>query len=197
MDDGYGPWRPLELAAAAHLFRPAPFRWWVSGGYALELHLGRSWREHDDTDISFRRSDAPLVRLLLQDWDLHLAAAGVLSRWTGDELDPQAHHNNIWARRAANEPWELDLTVSDGDDANWIYRRDPSLTRDWGAAVLRTPETDIPYLAPELQMLFKSKDIRPKDDLDAEQVLPNLSPPRLEWLGKALPHGHQWLRQLS
>ena len=58
MNVDHGPWDPLPLAEAVDLFRKAPFRWWVSGGHALELHVGRSWRSHDDTDISFCRDDA-------------------------------------------------------------------------------------------------------------------------------------------
>ena len=60
------------------------------------------------------------------------------------------------------------LTVGAGHaEEHWVYRRDPTVTRPWEEAVLHTPETGIPYLAPDLQLLFKSKDHRPKDDEDA------------------------------
>ncbi len=51
----------------------------------------------------------------------------------------------------------------------------------------------VPYLAPELQMLFKSTAIRPKDDLDAAPVIPRLDPGRRacvdqpsEWKGPGI-----------
>ena len=59
--------------------------------------------------------------------------------------------------------WVLDLTLGDGTDHDWIYRRDPSVQIQWDVAVLRTAD-GIPYLAPDLQLLFKSKGLRPKDD---------------------------------
>lgn len=37
-------------------------------------------------------------------------------------------------------------------------------------AVLRSA-AGIPYLAPELQLLYKSKGLRPKDDVDAAEVI--------------------------
>ena len=67
----------------------------------------------------------------------------------------------------------LDVTIGEGSDDRWIYRRDPSVRVSWAMAVLRTDE-GILYLAPELQLLYKSKDIRWKDDVDAAEVIPGL-----------------------
>lgn len=50
-----GRWEPLPLAVTIELFQEAPFRWWISGGYALELHLAASWREHEDVDLGIPR----------------------------------------------------------------------------------------------------------------------------------------------
>ncbi len=43
------------------------------------------------------------------------------------------------------------------------------------------------YLAPKLQLLFKAKNHRPKDDLDAATVIPELSPNGRSWLASHLP----------
>ncbi len=51
----------------------------------------------------------------------------------------------------------------------------------------------VPYLAPEIQLLFKSKGLRAKDDLDAETVIPLLAPERRRWLRDHLPADHPWL----
>lgn len=196
MGSDYGPWEPLRLAKVLEVFRLAPFRWWLSGGLAFELHLGRSWRTHDDIDVSFCRDDAPLVRGLLSGWDIHLAAAGVLTPWDGGRLLPDAHQNNLWCKRVADGPWCLDLTVSDGDDESWIFRRDPSVTVAWGDAVLTTAD-GIPYLAPELQLLFKARDPRPKDDVDAAVVIPLLEPSRAAFLSSILDAAHRWRAYLE
>jgi hypothetical protein len=53
--------------------------------------------------------------------------------------------------------WCLDVTLAEGDSEAWVYRRDPRIRVPWPQAVLSTAD-GVPYLAPELQLLFKSKD---------------------------------------
>ncbi|MCP4222887.1 MAG: hypothetical protein GY773_06050 [Actinomycetia bacterium] len=67
-------------------------------------------------------------------------------------------------------------------------------TADVTRAVLATGD-NIPYLAPELQVLFKS--IRPKNDVDANAVIPRLEPERRIWLCDQLPSDHRWQRLTS
>jgi hypothetical protein len=72
----------------------------------------------------------------------------------------------------------------------WIYRRDGTIQMPWDEAVLRTNDT--PYLAPELQLLFKSKAVREKDELDARQAIPALERERRRRLATLLPTDHPW-----
>lgn len=62
--------------------------------------------------------------------------------------------------------------------------------------MLRTAD-DVPYLAPELQLLFKSKDRREKDDVDARWVIPELNAARHNRLARLLPTIHPWHDLLS
>jgi len=48
----------------------------------------------------------------------------------------------------------------------------------------------VPYLAPEVQLLFKNKSDRPKDEIDATTVIPELRPQRRTWLARRLPAEH-------
>lgn len=191
VDDEFGQWRPLELDEVIRLFERWLARWWISGGVALELHLGRSWRSHHDSDVSILRDEARELPVLLSDWDIHVAAAGALTRWDGSALAAQANQNNVWCRQVPEEPWCLDITISEGDRECWVYRRDPTLRVPWEDAVLRNAR-GIPYLAPELQLLFKSKNNRTKDDRDASEVIPALDAGRQCRLRDLLPHDHPW-----
>lgn len=195
-DHELGPWEPLPLPAVSELMAPYPRRWWISGGHALELALRRSWREHEDTDVSVLRQDAPLLLDALSGWEIHVAAAGVLRLWHGEPLRVDADENNLWCRRAPDGPWEIDVTISHGDDDDWAYRRDPGFRLPWRCAVLTRDDSTLPFLAPELQMLFKSKGLRPKDHLDAEVVIPELTPEATATLRSRLPEDHPWLRLL-
>lgn len=191
-----GPWKPLGLESVVATFASAPFRWWVSGGYALDLHLGRTWRDHEDIDVGVVRSDLRALHAFLPQWDLHVAAAGQLTRWRGEPLEVARQQNNVWCRLSADGPWVLDVTIGEGSDDNWIYRREPSIQVPWSMAVLRTAE-GIPYLAPELQLLYKSKGLRSKDDVDAAEVIPSLDARRRELLSRLLDSNHPWQRRLA
>ena len=188
-----GPWRPLTLPAVQSLFKPAPFIWWVAGGYALDLFVGRSTRAHHDIDVSVLRVDAPLLHPILEGWDLRLAHAGVLTPWTTSGVEPP--FSSIWCRAAAEASWCLQVMFDEGSPAEWICRRHPDLALPMTEAVHRSPE-GIPYLAPQVQLLMKAKDTRPKDDADFAVVFPLLRPERAAWLTDALHRhyrGHHWL----
>lgn len=191
-----GPWEPLGLDSVVETFASAPFRWWISGGHALDLHLGRTWRSHQDTDVGVVRQDLSSLRALLVRWDLQVAAAGQLTPWGGEPLEAARHQNNVWCRLTADGPWVLDVTIGEGTDETWIYRRDPSVSVPWDMAVLRTTE-GVPYLAPELQLLYKSKDLRPKDEVDAAEVIPSLDARQRGLLSGLLAPDHPWQRRLA
>lgn len=194
MADDFGPWDPLTVDEAVAIFSDAPFRWWVSGGHALELHLGASWRDHGDFDVAICRVDAPTAYVWLGgDWDLHRAAGGRLVAWDGSPLEGGQAANNVWARRRPGARWRVDLTMGAGSPTEWVYRRDPSLRLLWDDAVLHTDD-GIPYLAPELQLLFKAKHNRPKDTMDAERVVPKLDGHQRAFLVARLPVDHPWQR---
>jgi hypothetical protein len=183
------------VAAVVDAFGRAPLRWWISGGRALELHVGRSWRDHEDTDVGVIRRDVLVLGSVLEGWDIHIAAAGRLTPWTGEGLETSLHQNNLWCRHHADGPWLLDVTIGEGDDDVWIYRRDPTVRIPWADAVVRTAD-GVPYLAPDLQLLFKSKNPRYKDLVDAREVVPELDAERRDRLTRLLPADHQWQRLL-
>lgn len=181
----------MPLDEIVELFDGAPFRWWVSGGVALELYAGRSWRRHEDADVGILRQDAARVHQWLDGWELAVAAAGELTVWDGDPLVAAASQNNVWVRRPGESVWALDLTSGSGNDDGWIYRRDPAVVRPWELAVLRSAD-GIPYLAPDLQLLFKSKSPRPKDHEDARLVIPLLTAAEQGFLHQHLADDHDW-----
>lgn len=184
-------WNPLSFNAVQDVFTGAPFRWWVCGGVALELHVGRSWRSHDDLDIGILRAEADQVYSWLGDWDLWLAAHGKLRPWQGEPPQEKSGENNVWARDSPSSSWRFDVTLGSGDHGEWVSRRDETIRRGWPTTVLWTADA-LPYLAPEVQLLFKSKNPRPKDDVDAMQVIPMLDTQQHRFLTDHLDSDHSW-----
>jgi hypothetical protein len=162
----------------------------------LELFVGEPWREHEDTDIGILRQEAELIRQHLPAWDIQVAADGQLAPWDGRIPSSELNENNMWCRPTPNDPWAMDLTVSDGDAVYWTYRRNPAVRIRWSDAVL-VNTAGVPYLAPELQLLFKSKHLRSKDTVDARYVIPRLGDARRDWLGEHLSTDHPWQNLLT
>src|SRR5262245_52133974 len=114
-------WAPWPLERVVRRFGGAPFRWWISGGHALELWAERSWRAHEDMDIGLLRADVAQAATLLDDCTLFVASMGQLTPFHGQALSSQAHENNVWVQDRATGAWVLDLTLNDGDQHHWIY----------------------------------------------------------------------------
>ena len=65
---------------------------------------------------------------------------------------------------------------------------------------VRRDRQGIPYLAPEVQLLYKSRRARPHDEADFARVAPTLDLAAREWLRDALAisePGHRWLSALD
>ena len=185
-----GPWAPMSVGDVVEFFSATPINWWFAGGTALELHIGRAWRSHDDIDVGVCRAEVPLLVPLLDEWEIQVAAAGELRPWRGEPLRETRHENNLWVRPPGGA-WCLDVLIGEGDAHHWAYRRDPTLRLPWGRAVHTSP-LGHRYLGPALQLLFKSKGLRPKDDVDARQVVPGLDDWGVALLDVRLRANHPW-----
>ena len=143
------------------------------------------------------RRDQLAVRSFLGGWDLQAASGGTLRPWTiGEPLGENV--NSVWCRPTPEAPWALQLMLARTRGDLWLYRRHPSISRPVEEIGLESAE-GLLYLAPELQLLYKSKTPRPKDTVDFEVVLPLLPSSRRRWLAAALREtdaGHPWIARL-
>jgi hypothetical protein len=191
-------WDPLHPEGAADLFRDLAVPWWIAGGWALDLFAGRQTRQHGDLDVEVLRRDQFAVQRHLAGWDLHTAEDGELHPWrAGVALG--AGINSIWCRRTPDAPWVVQIMFAVAEGETWHYRRHPAIVRPLATLGLRT-ETGIPFLAPEVQLAYKARAQRPKDDADFALIGPLLDQDRRAWLVAALnaAHpGHRWLAQLE
>ncbi|MFC5187966.1 nucleotidyltransferase domain-containing protein [Actinomadura harenae] len=196
-----GPWDPLSPEKAAALLAEAEFPWWIAGGYAIELAVDVPYREHSDLDVLVLRRDQALVRRHFEAWDLFSAdppGAGSLRVWpVGEDLPNRVH--DVWCRPSPDQPWSVQLMFDEADGGEWVSRRDARVRRPL-AQLGRATSTGIPYLSPEVQLFYKAKDVRAKDELDFERTLLLLDADQRGWLVDALEMtmpGHAWLTRLS
>lgn len=193
-----GPWSPLGVAETAALFAGLDAPWWIAGGWAIDLFLGRQTRAHSDTDVLLLRRDQLVAQRALAGWDLHAAdPPGVLRPWReGEWLAPPIQ--DMFGRRTPASDWALQLMLLEGEGERWIFRRTPAIGGPITALTRRSAE-GIPFLAPEVQLLHKAHSLRPKDEADFALVLPLLDERARNWLAEALSlhaPAHPWLARL-
>lgn len=177
-------WRALTPPEAVALLAALRAPWWVAGGWALDLFLGKVTRAHNDLDIGIARKDAAMVTAALSGWEMFEARDGVLSLLAlGDA--PRAEVNSLWCRRTNAGQWELELMLDVTDRESWVFRRDPRITCPLSRAIRRNPE-GIAYLAPEIQLLYKARATRARDQVDFDHVVPHLDRDARTWLRNSL-----------
>src|SRR4029077_17868918 len=116
-------WEALGLEAVASLMEGFPRPWWIAAGHAVELHVGRPVRSHEDVDVLFLRDDQDAVRRHLRGWDVQVAHRGKLEPWP-DGTPIELPRSNLWARRDPDGPWQLQLMLAEHDGEMWWFRRD-------------------------------------------------------------------------
>jgi hypothetical protein len=190
-----------ELQDAAGIMSGFPKPWLVAGGWAIDLYLGRATRPHKDVDIAIFREDQLALQRYLAGWRLEKVESGTLRPWhQGEYIQLPVHE--IWAWRPASERGDdhpdLEFLLDECTAADWVFRRDPRIVRPLSLACLRA-ENGLPYLAPEIALLYKSKSPREDDAADFEATWIALSAEQRTWLRQALElsaPGHGWLASL-
>ena len=195
----FGPWKPARPCEVAAIFAAMPCPWWIAGGFAIELAVGRPVRDHADIDVLVLRRDHLRVQQALHGWEWWAAdPPGTLRPWLPHEQLPTAVHD-IWCRPGPAEPWRIQVMIDESSDGAWVSRRNPGIRRPI-ASIGKTSTAGIPYLAPEIQLFYKAKNLRQKDETDFTAVLPSLTREQRQWLSGAITrtHGdHPWRDRLS
>lgn len=183
-------WTPTE---ALHRLKDSTVDWYVAAGWAIDLHLGRQTRAHEDLEIAIDRTDFPDWHGHFGDVDLYDVGPGWLRRLQLGDV-PRGDHQ-IWAADPSTRAWRLDTFLEDRPDGAWHCHWLPTVTRPMADALARTAE-GIAYLRPELVLLGKAKHCRPKDEADLAAVLPSLDEAALRRLRDGLrvaSPDHPWL----
>ena len=190
------PWDAWQPGEVTERLADVDVPWCVAAGWALDLFRGGRSREHEDLEIAVPIGRFNEVRAALASFAFDVVGSG--HRWPLEDAAFDVMHQT-WVREPATGVYRLDVFREPHDGNIWICRRDESIRFPYEQIIQRTAE-GIPYLLPELVLLFKAKHDRPKDNADFTGVLPLLNGARRRWLASALARvhpGHRWLGQLS
>jgi len=191
----------LEVAEALGNLR-APF--YFAGGWAIDLHLGRVTREHHDIDALVMRRDHLLLHKALKQFSLKKIIPhpdgmppnrGTIVEWpSGERLELPVHQINAY--RASESDPAFQVFLAESSDGEWIFRRNPDVRMPISKIGFH-PLWGLPYLAPEIVLLFKAKHLEARDRADFDHAIPALSADARRWLRDAIEKthpGHEWLK---
>jgi Aminoglycoside-2''-adenylyltransferase len=183
----------------AALFTGFTRPWYVAGGWALDLFLGRATREHQDIDVAVFREDQSELRNHFVGWRFQkVVKRGSLVReaWDGNELLALPVHE-VHALSPRGD-LELEVLLNESSGENWIFRRNPAVTLA-RSSLGRLAQSRVPYLTPEVVLLYKSGHPSAVDEADFAIVHRSLDINQRHWLAGALGvcyPGHHWLSAL-
>jgi len=177
--EAWEAWHPRVLADR---LSGVDVPWCVAAGWALDLFRGAQSRAHDDVEIAVPAARYGAVAERFGDCEFYAVYDGEVWPVSDDTL--RAGHQT-WARDTATGKWRLDVFREPHDGDVWICRRDSRIRRPYREIIEFTAD-GIPYLTPEIVLLFKAKGRRDKDEADFAGVVPMLDVGRRTWLDDAL-----------
>jgi hypothetical protein len=190
------PWEAWPPAEVARRLASVSVPWCIAAGWALDLFRGEVTREHGDLEIAVPAAGFAAIRAALPDLEFGAVGSGRIY-----PLDHPAFGLTwqTWGRSRDSGIYRIDVFREPHDGGTWICRRDERIRRPYDTLILHTAD-QIPYLAPEVALLFKAKHRLPKDVADFTGVLPLLPSASRAWLAGALqrldPH-NPWLAALT
>ncbi|OLE22331.1 MAG: hypothetical protein AUG49_19450 [Catenulispora sp. 13_1_20CM_3_70_7] len=186
-------WSPAEVARR---LEGVATPWYVAAGWALDLFRGAQTRKHGDVEIAIPAADFPEVRDRFPGHVFDAVGDGRI--WEDAAPDALAATHQTWVRDANTGGYLLDVFREPHDGRTWICRHAETVRLPYSEIILRTPD-GIPFLAPELVLLFKAKHVRAKDQRDFDESVPYLTSAQRRRLAELVAHvypEHQWLKGL-
>ncbi len=187
-------WCSPDPERAASLLAGAAAPWWFAGGWAIDLFIGHTRREHGDLDIGCFRGHVIGLLEGLGDWDVKASAGGTLiGLERGTLLDPTFH--TLWCRPRNSASWVLEILIEEMEEPDWVYRRERRIRR-FSRDIVAHTTAGLCYLRPEIQLLYKSKAPRDRDHDDFHAAWPLLGVEARSWLADTIATtspGHSWL----
>ena len=169
-------WEIVTPLQAKDLLKNFTIQWWICGGWAIELYTQEKTRVHQDIDISILRKDYSKLKGFLPDWEFKLPKDGTFYDWNeGEEIDKSFHA--LWARKKGSETWTIEFLLDESFENDWIFRKNDEIRLPLNQIGYLT-KNRIPYIRPEITLLFKSAQSYTnieKNNIDFETVLKKMT----------------------
>lgn len=189
--DELGPYE-----AILNPLKRSTIRWWVAGGWALDLYLKQLSRSHSDLDLAYVEQDENDLRRIVEDLgDLQVVEHDPPR--PGYDLTHLALPGKGKLRFHLQSGKAVDLLPMRARDSWWVIGRDDVPIRSLDDLSLEI--CGLPVLAPEIVLLFKARLGRDVDWKDLLLIRPHLYEANVEWLRLQIGEfsgSHPWIEQL-
>ncbi len=185
---------PLQVATLMRDFKP---NWFIAGGWAIDLFLGKVTRPHQDIEIAIFRKDQLALRDYFDGWLLRKVVNGKPVVWHRNEWLPLPVHEIHCYDETAPLPL-IEILLNESNETEWLYRRDQSVRHSLVKIGLES-KAGVKFLCPEIVLLYKSKNPKAKDEQDFQAAVGHLDAEQKEWLKCAIAltdSQHRWLQSL-
>ena len=209
------------IEQANNMLYSQSFDYAFCGGLAIDLFLGYETRVHSDIDIHAYWEDRNNIILFMQanGFEVYEMLGGGKAFHITDINNQKCFKRNIFCIK--NNCELVNLTLTDDEDiyivdfdhigqtklnyieflfnrknaTDFLYARDENVKRSLNKAILY--KENIPYLAPEVCLLYKSTDTeRNGYQQDFDLAIAKMDFDQKEWLENSLdimfPNGHKW-----
>ena len=204
------------------LLKRGGFDYAFCGGFAIELFLDKTVREHGDIDISAYWDERDNIILFMQSlgWEVYELCGGGMAHHITNVAHQMRIKRNIFCMTDACDMVSLtpadkpdmflvdfdskgqeklafiEFLFNDKSDNYFLYARNHDVSLSLSQAILS--RRGIKYLAPEIVLLYKSTDtVRKGYQLDYDMAMAAMTEKQIKWLRDAIkimnPEGHKWL----
>ena len=198
----------------------------ICGGHAIDLFIGKKTRPHKDLDVVIFKEDRnKIIQFMIDNgWDIYEPCGNEILHKIVDINDQKLIKTNIWCVKPENRHYEfiqkdinmfsvkfdnseqieldfIEYLLNKRVDGYFLYSRNNDIKLNMNSCILYFD--DIPFLTPELVLLYKSKgiDIVPENQIDFDNVFYKLNESQKVWLKDSLnvmfPEGHKWMYKIN
>ena len=158
------------------------YPWFIEGGWAIDLFLNRETREHKDIEIGiYRKNQMQLYRYFGKQRKYYIDNTSHIGKQERREWNKEYLRLPIYEVYVEYEGIEIEVVLNEKDEENLIYRLNEKTKINEEKAILYS-NNDIPYLSPEIVLLYKSKYMRDKDIADISNASKLMDGSQKKWL---------------
>ena len=174
------------MLAVRSLLSDLTVPYWIAGGWAIDLAVGRVTRDHADVDVMLLERDEHALSTDLTEVDVRLMGRdGQPELWTAGQRLPDGPGRLVL--HGKDLPLPTEVLLASAVRTFWVYHRGAYCVRRPLTGITRTRD-GIPFLAPEVVLLFKSRSKSDKDQRDVQTAQPLLDAEQRLWLRDTLEH---------